>query len=89
MTAHAHTLGFACPRCGNAADVQSRHVAVADGAVRIYCSAECLRLRDTLPIEPLEPRRRRAVWLLAPLLFVGLMLSIGLFASSLTGLSSR
>jgi murein DD-endopeptidase MepM/ murein hydrolase activator NlpD len=79
-TASTHGAAIYCPTCKGAVDVRSRHVAVHDGAVRVYCSAACLAQRDALPPEaetitvplPLAPKKsRRLGWALALLIPVG------------------
>ncbi len=61
---------LSCPVCQARVDVKSRHVSVASGTVRVYCSADCLRARDPRPAEPppavaAEPPTRRLWWWLA------------------------
>ncbi len=66
-----HGAAIFCPTCKGTVDVRSRHVAVHGGAVRVYCSAECLDKRDELPAQAAPvtlappPKRRRALWLAA------------------------
>lgn len=76
-SAHSATTtrptSISCPTCNGPVDVATRHVAVHQGAVRLYCSSECLEARDALPIPAdavaiAEPRKRRRVWWLAALL---------------------
>ena len=68
---------LACPVCQARVDVKSPHVVVAGTAVRVYCSADCLRMRDAGSIEPTpvalttEPATRRAWWWLAGGIVVG------------------
>ena len=79
-TAQASTHGAAifCPTCKGPVDVRSRHVAVHGGAVRVYCSAACLDLRDALPAEAqtvaiaMPPKRRRTWWFAALVVPAGL-----------------
>jgi murein DD-endopeptidase MepM/ murein hydrolase activator NlpD len=72
-TAIARPTAIACPTCKGPVDVKSRHIAVYEGAVRVYCSEECLNARDALPADAqtiqiaLPPKRRRAWWWLAAL----------------------
>ncbi len=42
MVAAAITAPLVCPTCKGPVDVRSRHVTVAGGSVRVYCSADCL-----------------------------------------------
>src|SRR4051812_38673585 len=35
-----------CPTCNGPVDVKSRHIAVHQGAVRVYCSPNCLEMRE-------------------------------------------
>lgn len=76
-TASTHGARIFCPTCNGAVDVRSRHVAVHRGAVRVYCSAECLDQRDALPAEAqtvaiaMPPKRRRAWWIAALLVPAG------------------
>jgi len=76
-----------CPSCGGSVDVKSRHVAVAGGAVRIYCSDGCLGARNAPPVvaEPaVEPPRRRIWWLAGGLVAgtAGLVLAYGRSAAA-------
>jgi murein DD-endopeptidase MepM/ murein hydrolase activator NlpD len=71
-TAGGGTSTLACPVCSGPVDVKSRHVAVLGGAIRVYCSAQCLAIKDALPpdtgaitLGP-APKRRAWWWLLAP-----------------------
>lgn len=76
-TTSTHGARIFCPTCNGAVDVRSRHVAVHRGAVRVYCSAECLDRRDALPAEAeavaiaMPPKRRRTRWLAALLVPAG------------------
>lgn len=71
--APTRTSANACPVCSGPVDVRSPHIAVAGGAVRVYCSRACLDAKDALPADanmislalPHRPRRHR--WLLAAL----------------------
>ena len=60
------SVSMACPKCGGPVDVKSPHVVVHGGAVRVYCSAECLAERDAMPAETgsiaLPPKSRRVWW---------------------------
>lgn len=68
MTAIAKPVAspLACPRCAGPVDVKSRHVAIDGTSVLVYCSAECLRARntpliiDTVPV--MRPPKRRWPW---------------------------
>ena len=47
-----------CPVCASEVDITSRHVTVQGSAVRIYCSAECMRgegIADELAYAPPAP----------------------------------
>jgi murein DD-endopeptidase MepM/ murein hydrolase activator NlpD len=73
------TSAISCPTCRGPVDVKSRHVAVHQGAVRVYCSGACLEQRDALPVEAqtvaiatLPPKRRRVWWLAALVVPVGI-----------------
>ncbi|HEU4612178.1 MAG TPA: peptidoglycan DD-metalloendopeptidase family protein [Kofleriaceae bacterium] len=67
------TSASACPVCSGPVDVRSPHIAVAGGAVRVYCSRACLDAKDALPADAntislaLPRRSRRYRWLLAAL----------------------
>ena len=60
---------LSCPACHGAAEVKSRHVAVEGGTVRVYCSAECLRVKTPRSTpEPMlviaePPARRGGFWI--------------------------
>jgi murein DD-endopeptidase MepM/ murein hydrolase activator NlpD len=60
------SAGATCPACGANVDVKNRHVAVTGGAIRIYCSEQCLRARNAPPV-PITPsvRPRRRIWWIA------------------------
>jgi murein DD-endopeptidase MepM/ murein hydrolase activator NlpD len=61
-----------CPACNGPVEVKSRHVTIAGAAVRVYCSANCLRAGVSPPvvedapvaIEP-APSSRSWVWWIA------------------------
>lgn len=76
------TSAPACPTCGGAVDVKTRHVVVAGGSVQLYCSASCLATRDAPPAPPQPipeaPRPRRLVWWLAGGIVVGASLWLGI-----------
>jgi murein DD-endopeptidase MepM/ murein hydrolase activator NlpD len=78
------TSALACPTCSGPVDVGSRHVSVAGGTVRVYCSADCLRgvspVMAPVLIEAPEQSRRARWWLLAILLFGGAGLGVGYVA---------
>jgi murein DD-endopeptidase MepM/ murein hydrolase activator NlpD len=65
-----------CPTCNGPVDVKSRHIAVHKGAVRVYCSPNCLENREaphpevTIELE-LPPKRRRIWWALLGLFVAG------------------
>ncbi len=68
------SIESSCPACRGPVDVRSRHVAISGTAVRVYCSEQCLRVRDVQPAPPAEPielPRRRAAWWIAGGLAVG------------------
>lgn len=71
--ATARAPAIVCPVCRGLVDVKSKHVAVFDGAIRVYCSAECMYQRDAPPDEAAvpaaiaRPSRRRRAWLLVPM----------------------
>jgi murein DD-endopeptidase MepM/ murein hydrolase activator NlpD len=55
-----------CPTCNGPVDVKSRHIAVHQGAVRVYCSPNCLEMREAphpeVTIELAIPRKRHKIW---------------------------
>lgn len=56
-----------CPTCNGPVDVRSRHIAVHRGAVRVYCSPNCLEMREAphpeVTIElALPPKRHHKIW---------------------------
>ncbi len=55
-----------CPTCNGSVDVKSRHIAVHQGAVRVYCSPNCLEMREAphpeLTIELALPPKRHKIW---------------------------
>src|SRR5688572_1818295 len=69
-TASLASSALSCPACDGPVEVKSRHVAIAGTAVRVYCSADCLRagVRPVLPPAPAliehatPPKRRRWIW---------------------------
>lgn len=54
LPAPALTLGT-CVRCGQLADVRTRHLTIEGSQVRVYCSQRCAT--EPLPIAPLPPPR--------------------------------
>src|SRR5687768_14778055 len=42
-----------CPTCSGSVDIRSRHVVVQGSAVKIFCSAECLK-GEVIPIDLIE-----------------------------------
>jgi murein DD-endopeptidase MepM/ murein hydrolase activator NlpD len=76
QTAPVLVSPLSCPSCKGPVDVKSRHVAVAGSAIRVYCSADCLRASTADPPAPVpqpiavEPPRR-AIWWIAGGLVVG------------------
>lgn len=78
-----------CPVCSGLVDVKSKHVAVFEGAIRVYCSAECMNLRVAPPADAAgasiaRPARRRRAWLLVPMFGV-----VGAATWGVTGRESR
>lgn len=59
---------LSCPACDGPVEVKSQHVAIAGTTVRVYCSAECKRLRvkpappAPTPVPIVAPRRSRRRW---------------------------
>lgn len=71
----ARAAAIACPACNGPVDVKSPHIAVYKGAVRVYCSATCLQMRDAPPEVTIElelpPKRRRMWWALLGVVLAG------------------
>lgn len=78
MVAAAITSPLECPTCKGAVDVRSRHVTVAGGSVRVYCSADCLNgLIASSAASEAEPLpRRRVRWWIGGVIAAGAALAI-------------